>query len=73
MFFREGCGLKLNCRKVKVCIFCKYWLGKQPDVNYRTGECKVKPDIGKCSLDKMNQDHKADGLCNRFEKDIVYM
>lgn len=65
--------MKINCRKAKMCAFCKYWLGKEPDMNYITGECSVRADVGKCSLDETGQYHKTDDLCFRFEKNIIYM
>lgn len=63
----------INCRSVEICIFCKHWQGEKPQVDYRTGECKIPSATGQCALDKTGQYYKADNLCSRFNKSIVYM
>lgn len=44
--------MRLNCRKHNKCIFCKYWLGLPPTVEYRTGDVIDVPNKGLCSRDK---------------------
>ena len=31
----------MNCRDSNICAFCKHWLGEEPNVEFRTGECRV--------------------------------
>lgn len=68
-----GCMGKIKYREAKMCIFCKHWIGQNPDVNYMSGECKLKPVKGKCAMDATDQEHEADGLCHRFDKSILYL
>ncbi len=65
--------MRLNCRKHNKCIFCKYWLGLPPTVEYRTGDVIDVPNKGLCSRDKKNGEHRADGLCYQFEKSLKYL
>lgn len=64
---------KLNCREAKMCIFCKHWLGKNPEIDYRTGERTIRPIKGKCAIDSTEKDHMAEDLCHSFDKSIIYM
>jgi hypothetical protein len=54
-------------------MFCKYWLGLPPTVEYRTGDVIDVPNKGLCSRDKKNGEHRADGLCYQFEKSLKYL
>lgn len=56
-----------------MCIFCKYWRGERPQIDHRTGKCKIRPVRGRCVLDETGQYYKADNLCDYFDKCIVYM
>lgn len=64
---------KSNCRDIKICGVCQYWLGKEPTVNYRNGDMKYSLSRGQCSLDDSGKQYSINGLCNRFKKDIRYM
>ena len=64
---------KINCREANMCIFCKHWLGKNPEIDYRTGECTVSPVKGKCAIDSTEKYHMAGDLCHSFDKSIIYM
>lgn len=30
----------MNCRDDNMCVFCKHWIGGEPNVNYLTGDCR---------------------------------
>lgn len=63
---------KINCRETNMCMFCKYWLGKKPAANLITGDVKISPGKGLCSMDNTNKNHDPDGLCYMFKKNILY-
>ncbi len=63
----------VNCRNVEMCIFCKHWRGKKPQVDYRTGESQICLVKGQCVLDRTGKYYESDDLCNHFDKSIVYM
>lgn len=65
--------MRVNCRDVNMCMFCKYWLGKEPDVDYITGMTKYTVTQGLCKKDSSNSKHDSDSLCYQFEKSIVYL
>lgn len=64
---------RVNCRNTNMCMFCKYWLGKEPDVDFVTGTTKYKSTKGLCKKDSTNGMHDSDSLCYKFEKSIVYL
>lgn len=64
--------IKTNCRTDKKCVFCKYWLGTDPDVDYRSGSAKYFPEDALCSKKKGIQCH-SNGICSEFIKALRYM
>lgn len=60
----------VNCRTNNFCVFCKYWLGREPDVNLRSGISKLPLSDGLCSL--RNEKVKPKSLCSRFERNLIY-
>lgn len=65
--------MRANCRNENMCIFCKFWLGPDPKVNYRTGETKFDNCFGLCAKDATNNSHKPDELCYQFKKRLDYL
>lgn len=64
---------KINSRKENMCMFCEYWLGKQPDVNIITGMATIHNQKGLCKLDDREELHSPCSLCHRFVKSILYL
>lgn len=64
---------KTNCREVNMCMFCKYWLGRRPEVDSCTGNTKYKVEESLCKMDSTNGKHRSDSLCHQFEKCLMYM
>ncbi len=64
--------IKTNCRTDKKCVFCKYWLGTEPDVDYRSGSAKYLLENAHCSKKKGIQCHSSD-ICSEFTKALQYM
>lgn len=62
-----------NVRTDNKCIFCKYWLGKEGDVNYIDGSCKYSKCEGMCAKDKTDTYHSSESLCHRFERRLSYV
>jgi hypothetical protein len=60
-----------NCRKDKMCILCKYWLGEEARVNFITGNGKVKRTSALCSQD--GQRHNSVDICTEFKKCLTYL
>ena len=71
--YRREEGKYMNCRDADMCVFCKYWLGDSPNVDYRTGECKVPNTSALCSKDNSGDKHKSTDLCSRYMKALSYM
>lgn len=65
--------MKVNCREKNMCIFCTYWLGEKPEINFRTGDSMVKERKGLCSKDSEERYHKSSSSCNKFQRDILYL
>lgn len=63
----------INCREEKLCAFCKYWLGSSPDVDYITGNSKVRRTAGLCSQDESGRTHNSTDLCPKFSRGLSYM
>ena len=64
--------MQVNCMTVKKCIFCKYWLGAEPDVDYLTGDCRYSKQEADCALNE-NARCTSDSVCASFTKAIRYM
>lgn len=62
---------KVNCRTTDQCIFCKYWHGNVPKMDYRTGECQYDTKQGKCS--KKNILCEPERICSFYQKQLLYM
>lgn len=41
----------MNCRDDNMCVFCKHWIGGEPNVNYLTGDCRDRIKDGLCAKD----------------------
>lgn len=65
--------MKVNCRDANLCVFCRHWLGETPNVDYRTGECKISNCSGLCAKDTSGEKHKSTDLCPKFSKALSYM
>lgn len=65
-------GIRDNCRNGKKCIFCRYWLGSEPEVDYLTGDCKYTIEEAVCALGD-NIHSTSDSVCQRFSKALRYM
>ena len=63
----------MNCRDTDICAFCKHWLGSSPNVDYRTGDCKVPKTSGLCAKDNSGKKHKSTDLCPKYSKALSYM
>jgi len=63
----------LNCRDSNICAFCKHWLGEEPNVEFRTGECRVSSSRGLCAKDTTDSKHKSTDLCHKFSRALRYM
>lgn len=59
-----------NCRTNNYCVFCKFWLGREADVNWQSGESKLPLSDGLCSL--KNECKKPKSLCAKFERRLKY-
>lgn len=64
--------VRTNCRTDNRCVFCKYWNGTPPKVNYRNGMASYEIEEAICSLYK-EKNCKSNGICNRFEKKLMYL
>lgn len=64
--------IKTNCRTDKKCVFCKYWLGMEPEVDYRSGSAKYLPESAYCPKNKDMQ-CQSNGICSDFTKALQYM
>ena len=64
---------RVNCRNTNMCMFCKYWLGNSPNVDYVTGETKYTVTRGLCKKDTSNAKHDSDSLCYKFEKSLLFL
>ena len=64
---------KINCRDVSVCMLCRYWLGKKPNIDIITGKVKGYIGPGLCAKDETDGMHNADSLCHKFEKSLEYL
>ncbi|MBE5959319.1 MAG: hypothetical protein E7254_10730 [Lachnospiraceae bacterium] len=65
--------MKSNSRADNKCIFCKYWIGNEPDINTRTGEANYSICRGMCEKDSSNSMHSSEDLCYEFRRSIVYL
>lgn len=71
--YREGIMPVVNCRDSNICILCKYWIGAEPESDYFTSMIKYQVTNGLCKIGKPGQNCRSDGLCRKFEKNILYM
>lgn len=62
---------KVNCRITDQCIFCKYWYGDIPKMDYRTGECQYSAKQGTCL--KKDVPCEPEYICSSFQKKMIYM
>lgn len=64
--------IRTNCRTDNKCVFCKYWAGTQPKVNYRNGIASYEMEEARCLLydEKIC---KSNGICGKFEKKLMYL
>lgn len=62
---------KVNCRNTDQCLFCKYWHGSDPKMNYRTGECHYNVEIGQCL--RKNASCDSEHICGSYQKKLLYM
>ena len=65
--------MKANCREANICAFCKHWIGSSPEVNYITGDSKVKKSSGLCAKDESDRMHNSTDLCSKFSRALSYM
>ena len=56
----------MNCRDDNMCVFCKHWIGGEPNVNYLTGDCRDRIKDGLCAKDSSEKKHRAKGVCHMF-------
>lgn len=63
----------MNCRDDNMCVFCKHWIGGEPNVNYLTGDCRDRIKDGLCAKDSSEKKHKAKGVCHMFSRALRYM
>ena len=64
--------MSVDSREDNLCVFCKYWLGKKADVSLITGKGKMEVTQGLCAASGSNKQFKSNGLCYRFDRDIIY-
>ena len=62
----------MNCRDDNMCVFCKHWIGGEPNVNYLTGDCRDRIKDGLCAKDS-SEKHRAKGVCHMFSRALRYM
>ena len=60
-----------NCRYDKKCIFCSYWQGTAPNVNFRNGISTYKKEQAICSYKSNVQE--SDGCCRHFDRKLLYL
>lgn len=60
----------INCRDKNMCVLCKNWLGDESDMNYITGNTKVRKIMGLCRQD--GQEHYQSDICRYFIKSSIY-
>lgn len=55
----------MNCRDDNMCVFCKHWIGGEPNVNYLTGDCRDRIKDGLCAKDssEKNIEQKVCVIC----------
>ena len=49
----------MNCRDDNMCVFCKHWIGGEPNVNYLTGDCRDRIKDGLCAKDSSEKKQRA--------------
>lgn len=60
-------------REVNKCIYCKYWLGARPEIQFFNWTCSYTECEGKCEVDQTDSFHMSSGLCHKFKKSLVYL
>lgn len=62
--------MKGNCRRDNKCVFCKYWIGEEANVNYATGSSSYTKVEGLCKKNKRKC--RAGDICCEFERCLRY-
>lgn len=65
--------MNVNCRKDELCMFCKHWVGSEPDIDFRTGKGKASDVQGCCAYMSSKEVCWSTEVCSRFEKSILYV
>lgn len=62
---------KSNFKTTNMCLFCKYWIGMEGDIDYITGEVKYKNMQGICRENERTS--RPTDICYHYLKKLEFL